>query len=141
MAKVLLLLVALVAAFVALLRPGTIVSLVGLAFSLAAASLFPALVLGVFWRRANRWGAIAGMLTGFAVCAYYIGTRYPFFQAALKLAPQDYAPWFGIEPISSGVFAVPLGFAASIAVSLLTPRPDAQSDDLVDFVRMPGPVP
>ncbi len=139
MAKVLLLLVALVAAFVSLMRPGDIVSLVGLAFSLAAASLFPALIIGVFWRRANRWGAIAGMLTGFGVCLYYIATRYPFFQATLGLDPENWQPWFGIEPISSGVFAVPLGFAALIVVSLLTPRPDADSDNLVDFVRMPDP--
>jgi cation/acetate symporter len=139
MAKVLLLVVALIAAFVALLRPGSIVSLVGLAFSLAAASLFPALVLGVFWRRANRWGAIAGMLTGFGMAAYYIATRYPFFQAELGLDPQDWAPWFGIEPISSGVFAIPLGFAAMIFVSLCTPRPPPETDALVDFVRMPDP--
>lgn len=137
-AKVLLLLVALVAAFVALLRPGSIVSLVGLAFSLAAASLFPVLVLGVFWRRANRWGAIAGMLTGFGVSAYYIGTRYPFFQTALGLAPERYPAWFGIDAISAGVFAVPLGFAAAVAASMLTRRPDARTDALVDYVRMPG---
>jgi len=139
MAKVLLLVVALVAAFVTLMRPGSIVSLVGLAFSLAAGSLFPALVLGVFWRRANKWGAIAGMLTGFGVCAYYIATRYPFFQAKLGLAPEDWAPWFGIEPISAGVFAVPLGVVAIVIGSLVTPRPDAQSDALVDFLRMPAP--
>lgn len=139
MAKVLLLVVALVAAFVALMRPGSIVSLVGLAFSLAAASLFPPLVLGVFWRRANRWGAIAGMLTGFGVAAYYIATRYPFFQAALGLNPEDWAPWFGIEPISSGVFAVPLAFAAMIVFSLCTPKPPPETAELVDFLRMPGP--
>ena len=137
MAKILLLLVALIAAFVTLMRPGNIVSLVGLAFSLAAASLFPALVLGVFWRRANRWGAIAGMLTGFGVCLYYIATRYPFFQTALGLDPSDWRLWFGIEPISSGVFAIPIGFAALIAVSLFTRVPGAQSDAFVDFVRAP----
>ena len=137
MAKVLLLLVALVAAFVTLMRPGSIVSLVGLAFSLAAGSLFPALVLGVFWKRANQWGAIAGMLTGFAVCAYYIATRYPFFQAKLGLAPADWAPWFGIDPISAGVFAVPMGLAAIVIVSLATAAPDAASGQFVDFVRMP----
>ena len=137
MAKILLLLVALVAAFVTLMRPGNIVSLVGLAFSLAAASLFPALVMGVFWRRANRWGAIAGMLTGFGVCTYYISTRFPFFQATLGLDPSNWQPWFGIEPISSGVFAVPLGLAALIIVSLLTRRPDADTEALVDFLRLP----
>jgi len=138
-AKFLLLLVALVAAFFALLRPGSIVSLVGLAFSLAAASLFPVLVTGIFWRRANAWGAIAGMLTGFGVCAYYIATRYPFFQAALGLAPSDWPLWFGIEPISAGVFAVPLGFAAIVIASLATPRPDAASNAFVERLRMPDP--
>ena len=137
MAKILLLLVALVAAFVTLMRPGNIVSLVGLAFSLAAASLFPALVMGVFWRRANRWGAIAGMLTGFGVGLYYIATRFPFLQAALGLEPADWPLWFGIEPISSGIFAVPLGFAALILVSLVTGRPGEESDAVVDFVRSP----
>jgi cation/acetate symporter len=137
MAKILLLLVALVAAFVTLMRPGNIVSLVGLAFSLAAASLFPSLVMGVFWRRANRWGAIAGMLTGFGVCTYYIATRFPFFQQTLGLEPSNWQPWFGIEPISSGVFAVPLGFAALIVVSLLTRPPGADTDALVDFLRLP----
>ena len=140
MAKILLLLVALVAAFVTLMRPGNIVSLVGLAFSLAAASLFPALVMGVFWRRANRWGAIAGMLTGFGVCTYYIATRFPFFQTTLGLDPSSWKPWFGIEPISSGVFAVPLGFAALIVVSLLTRPPGADTDALVDFLRLPDPL-
>lgn len=138
MAKVLLLLVALVAAFVTLMRPGNIVNLVGLAFSLAASSLFPALVLGVFWRRANRWGAISGMLAGFGVCAYYIATRYSFFQVQLGLAPADWPPWFGIEPISAGIFAVPVGFATMIAVSFVTPRAGPESDALVEYVRMPG---
>ncbi len=70
--KLLLLVVALVAAYAASLKPGDILSLVGAAFSLAASTLFPALVAGVFWRRANQPGAIAGMLTGFAVCAFYM---------------------------------------------------------------------
>jgi len=139
MAKVLLLVVALVAAFVTLMRPGSIVSLVGLAFSLAAASLFPVLVLGVFWRRANAAGAIAGMLTGFGVCAYYIATRYPFFQGMLGLAPDSWPLWLGIDPISAGVFAVPLGFAAIVVGSLATARPDVASARFVDFLRMPAP--
>jgi len=137
-AKVLLLVVALIAAFVALLRPGDIVSLVGLAFSLAAASMFPALVLGVFWRRANRWGAVWGMLSGFAVCTYYILTRYSFFQSTLGLDPGDFPPWFGIDPISSGVFGVPVGALALVVASLLTAPPDEETLALVDFVRSPA---
>jgi cation/acetate symporter len=137
MAKVLLLVVAVIAAVVALMRLGDIVSLVGLAFSLAASSLFPVLVLGVFWKRANRWGAITGMLAGFALATYYIASRYPAFQAALGLDPAAWPPWFGVEAISAGIFAIPLGFAATIGVSLLTPPPPAQSDDFVAFLREP----
>ncbi len=80
---------------------------------------------------------IAGMLAGFGLAVYYIATRYPFFQAGLGLNPADWAPWFGIEPISSGVFAVPVGFATMIIVSLCTPKPPPETAALVDFVRMP----
>lgn len=137
MAKVLLLVVAVIAAVVALMRLGNIVSLVGLAFSLAASSLFPVLVLGVFWKRANRWGAIAGMLAGFGLATYYIATRYPAFQAALGLDSDNWPTWFGVDPISAGIFAVPLGFAVTIGVSLLTPKPTAESNAFVAFLREP----
>ena len=70
--KALLLVVALIAAYTASLKPGNILFLVGAAFSLAASSFFPVLVLGVFWKRANKWGAIAGMSAGLGVCFYYM---------------------------------------------------------------------
>jgi cation/acetate symporter len=72
--KALLLVVAILAAYVASLKPGDILFLVGAAFSLAASAFFPALVLGVFWKRANHLGAVLGMLAGLAVCMYYITT-------------------------------------------------------------------
>jgi cation/acetate symporter len=136
--KFLLLLVALLAALVTLAKPGNIVLLVGLAFSLAAASFFPALVMGVFWKRANKWGAISGMLAGLGVCAYYMATRYPFFRDALGLVPADWPLWFGIQPISSGVFGVPVGFAVLIVVSLVTAPPGMRTQELVDYVRYPN---
>ncbi len=77
--KGLLLVVALFAAYTASLKPGDILFLVGAAFSLAASAFFPALVLGVFWRRANYLGAVIGMLAGLAVCMYYMYITYPFF--------------------------------------------------------------
>jgi cation/acetate symporter len=136
-AKMMLLIVALAAAGVALMRPGTIVSLVGLAFSIAASTLFPALVLGVFWRRANRWGAIAGMVGGFAVCSYYIATRYGFFQLQMGLEPANWPRWMGIDPVSAGVFGVPVAFTLIVLVSLLTGPPDRESLAFVDRVRSP----
>jgi cation/acetate symporter len=139
--KLLLLLVALVAAYVTSLKPGDILQMVALAFSLAAAAFFPALVLGVFWKRANRQGAVAGMLAGFAACVYYIVTRFPFFQGLLGMNPAHWPPWFGIAPISSGVFAVPVGLLVMVVVSLATAAPDGATVRLVDFVRYPNLAP
>ncbi|HMT14501.1 MAG TPA: VC_2705 family sodium/solute symporter, partial [Aestuariivirga sp.] len=69
--------VAILAAFVASTHPGDILAMVSWAFSLAAAGLFPALVMGVWWKRANKWGAVAAMAVGFLVTLYYLfGTRY-----------------------------------------------------------------
>ena len=113
--KVLLLGVALFASYVASLNTGKILFLVGAAFSLAASSFFPVLVLGVFWKRTTTRGAIAGMVTGTAVCVYYIVSTYPYFTQLTGFAGST---WFGIEPISSGVFGVPAGFAVAIVVSL-----------------------
>ncbi|WP_194720876.1 sodium:solute symporter family protein [Noviherbaspirillum malthae] len=129
--KLLLLVVALVAAYAASLKPGDILSMVGAAFSLASSALFPALVLGVFWKRANQQGAIAGMLTGFAICVYYMVRTYP------ALGGSSINQWFGIAPISAGVFGVPAGFAAITLVSLLTRAPDQRTGALVDHIRTP----
>ncbi|MBY4871390.1 cation acetate symporter [Burkholderia sp. Bp9017] len=132
--KVLLLGVALFASYVASLNTGKILFLVGAAFSLAASSFFPVLVLGVFWKRTTTRGAIAGMVTGLAVCVYYIVSTYPYFTQLTGFAGRT---WFGIEPISSGVFGVPAGFAVAIAVSLLDRPPDEYTRALVDYIRHP----
>jgi cation/acetate symporter len=129
--KLLLLVVAMVAAYAASLKPGDILSVVGAAFSLASSSLFPALVLGVFWKRANQQGAIAAILTGFIVCVYYMVHTNP--QMGGAVANQ----WFNIAPISAGVFGVPAGMLALVVVSLLTRAPDPHSLALVDHIREP----
>ncbi|HJV81216.1 sodium:solute symporter family protein [Noviherbaspirillum sp.] len=129
--KLLLLVVALIAAYAASLKPGDILSMVGAAFSLAASTLFPALVLGVFWKRANHEGAIASMVTGFAVCVYYMLRTYPTLGGSVA------NQWFDIAPISAGVFGVPASFLVLIVVSLLTAPPDQRTKALVDHVRMP----
>jgi cation/acetate symporter len=132
--KILLLGVALFASYVASLNTGNILFLVGAAFSLAASSLFPVLVLGVFWKRTTRLGAVAGMVAGLAVCVYYIVSTYPYFTQMTGFAGPR---WFGIEPISSGVFGVPAGFVVAIAVSLVDRKPDAYTRALVDYIRHP----
>ncbi|SAL63632.1 transport related membrane protein [Caballeronia peredens] len=132
--KILLLGVALLASYVASLNAGNILFLVGAAFSLAASSLFPALVLGVFWKRTTQRGVVAGMIAGLVVCVYYIVSTYPFFMQLTGFAGPR---WFGIEPISSGVFGVPAGFAVAIVVSLFDRKPDAYTRALVDYIRHP----
>jgi cation/acetate symporter len=129
--KLLLLVVALIAAYAASLKPGDILSVVGIAFSLAASMLFPALVLGVFWKRTNQQGAIAGMLTGFSVCLYYMLHTMP------GLGGSSASQWFQIVPMSAGIFGVPAALAVTIVVSLVTPPPGARSAALVDYIREP----
>jgi cation/acetate symporter len=129
--KLLLLAVAFIAAYAASTKPGDILSLVGAAFSLAGSTLFPALVLGVFWKRANHQGAIAGMVTGFVVCVYYMLHTNP------TLGGTAAGQWFHIAPISAGIFGVPAGLLAIVAVSLLTPAPDRRTHALVDYIRAP----
>jgi cation/acetate symporter len=129
--KLLLLAVAFIAAYAASQKPADILSLVGAAFSLAASALFPALVLGVFWKRANHVGAIAGMVAGFVVCLYYMLRVNPILGGRLDAA------WFDIAPISAGIFGVPAGLAAVVIASLLSPAPARSSDALVDHIRAP----
>ncbi|CAN5421837.1 cation acetate symporter [soil metagenome] len=129
--KLLLLVVALIAAYAASLKPGDILSLVGAAFSLASSTLFPALALGVFWKRANQKGAVAGMITGFVVCVYYMLHTNPVLGGSVA------NQWFNIAPISAGVFGVPAGLFTLIVVSLLTPAPDQRTSALVDYIRTP----
>jgi cation/acetate symporter len=126
-----LLVVAVVAAWVASMRPDNILFMVGLAFSIGGSAFFPALVLGIFWKRANRPGAVTGMLVGLAVTVFYVMRTHPFFGGSMANA------WFDINPISAGVFGVPLGFATIVAVSLLTKPPPQEIQDLVDYVRYP----
>ena len=134
--KVLLLVAALAAAALATQRPADILFLVTAAFSIAAAAFFPALVLGIFWSRANRWGAICGMAAGLGVTLYYLVRNEPWLRAAFSVsAPPEL--WFGIAAISAGVFGVPLGFAVCMVVSLLTPAPTAEQRRFVRELRHP----
>ncbi|MEO8124281.1 MAG: sodium:solute symporter family protein [Burkholderiales bacterium] len=134
--KMLLLIVALAAASVAAQRPANILLLVSAAFSLAAAAFFPALVLGIFWKRANKWGAVCGMVAGLTITCYYMGVTHPWLREAFGVR-SPLALWWGIQPISAGVFGVPLGFAVIAIVSFVTPAPSAAQQDLAESVRYP----
>lgn len=128
LSKVLLIVVALMAAWVAQYRLQFIANIVAWAFSLAAASFFPILVLGIWWKRTNRYGAVAGMIVGLLITfAYIILNRHP----AVKLE------WFGIKDTAAGIFGMPVNFLITYVVSLLTPAPDQKIQDLVTEVRYP----
>ena len=135
--KVLLLVVALAAAYVAAQKPADILFLVSAAFSFGAAAFFPALSLGIFWKRANKWGAITGMTAGLGITFYYMVMTQPWLRGLFGVtSPVDL--WWGILPISAGVFGVPLGFAVMFVVSLLTPAPSPETQELVEHVRYPN---
>ncbi|MFF7060269.1 sodium:solute symporter family protein [Achromobacter spanius] len=138
--KILLLVVAFGAAWVAARKPADILFMVSAAFSFAASSFFPALVMGVFWRRANKWGATFGMAAGLLVTFAYMTYTHPWLRESVlgisRIQPVDL--WWGIQPIAAGVFGAPVAFLTIIVVSLLTPPPDSATVALVDYLRRPG---
>jgi cation/acetate symporter len=124
--KVLLVVTAVISAWVATFRFAVIAEMVAWAFSLAAGSFFPVLVLGVWWKRANKPGAVSGMVLGFLTTAFYlVGSR--FFGLS----------WFGTSTVASAVFGLPVNFFVTIVVSLLTAAPSKEVQDLVESVRYP----
>lgn len=126
-ARILLIAVAIMAAAVASTRPGGILALVAWAFSLAAAGLFPALVMGIWWTRTTKQGAVWGMIIGFGFTLFYlVGTRY-----------FDMPLWFGVSNISAGLFGIPTGFLAIYIISKMTPEPSAEMQDFVRQLRIP----
>jgi len=137
LSKILLLVVALAAAYVAAQKPADILFLVSAAFSFAAASFFPALVLGIFWKRASSIGACVGMLGGLGITFYYMVMNQPWLRGVFGVtSPVDL--WWGIQPISAGLFGVPVGFALIILISLVTPAPNAKVQELIEHVRYPN---
>jgi cation/acetate symporter len=118
LSKFALLAVAMLAAFVAALKPAEILALVSASFSLAAASLFPAMVAGLFWARVERRAAVAGMLVGLAVTVGYMVLNAPSVRHFWGWLPST-GLWWGVQPLSAGIFGVPAGFAAIALVTLL----------------------
>ena len=118
LSKFALLVVALVAAYTAAQRPADILYLVSASFSLAGAAFVPAMVLGVFWHRATALAATAGMVTGLGLTIYYIAINSIQVRAALGLTGSGL--WFGILPVSAGVFGISAGTAVIVLVSLLS---------------------
>jgi cation/acetate symporter len=120
LSKFALLAVAMVAAAVAAFKPAEIISLVTASFSLAAATFFPALVTGLFWRRATGRAVVAGMIAGVGITLLYMLLASPALRAWWGLAPGGL--WWGIHPVSAGFFGVPAGFVTIALVSWLDGR-------------------
>ena len=120
LSKFALLAVALTAAFVAALKPADILPLVSASFSLAASAFVPVMVLGIFWRGTTRQGAVAGMLSGLGVAVYYLLAHLPVLQSHMPGWMLTKGLWFGIQPVSAGVFGVPVGLASALVVSWFT---------------------
>ncbi len=127
--KFALLVVALSAAYVAAQRPADILFLVSSSFSLAASAFVPAMVLGIFWPRINGVGAVAGMLAGLGVTVYYMAANTAALRSFLGLSGSGL--WWDIQPISAGVFGVPVGAMVAVLFSLLT-SPGHNSEERFD---------
>ena len=108
-----------------------VAQVVAFAFGLAAASLFPVIFLGIFWKRMNREGAIAAMLTGIVMTSAYI-VYFKFMGGTAA------GWWFGISPEGIGFVFMWLAVAVGVGVSLVTPAPPQEIQNLVQDIRIPG---
>jgi cation/acetate symporter len=114
--------------------PDFVAATVALAFGLAAASFFPAIVLGIFYKRMNKEGAIAGMLVGILLMLYYMMKfKFDWFGGGTK---DDW--WFGISPEGFGTVAMFVNFIVSIVISSFTPEPPKEVQEIVDNIRIPS---
>lgn len=122
-----------VAGYFGINPPGFVAAVVALAFGLAASSFFPAIILGIFSKRMNKEGAIAGMIVGISLMTYYMLAFK--FNAFGPTSADDW--WFGISPEGFGTVAMVVNFVVSIAVSRFTPAPPQEVQDIVEDIRIP----
>jgi len=130
----------LVAGFFGLNPPGFAAQVVALAFGLAASSIFPALMMGIFMKRVNNAGAVCGMLAGLGVTLVYIfWFKGWFFIPGTNMAPNTPAHWFlGIAPEAFGTVGALVNFVVAIVVSNMTAPPPEHIQHLVEDIRVPG---
>lgn len=114
--------------------PDYVAAVVALAFGLAAASFFPAIILGIFSKRMNKEGAVAGMVIGLLITVFYI-LKFKFGLIGSS-AKEDW--WFGISPEGFGTVGMLINFAVSIIISKFTPPPPEEVQDLVEDIRLPS---
>jgi cation/acetate symporter len=128
-----------VATYLGLNPPGFAAQVVALAFGLAAATIFPVLMMGIFSKRINKEGAIAGMLAGLVFTACYIFVyKGWFFIPGTNNLPDTAANYvFGISPLSIGTVGALVNFGVAYAVSMATKAPPAHVVELIESIRVP----
>jgi len=114
--------------------PGFVAAVVALAFGLAAASFFPAIVLGIFYKKMNKEGAIAGMVVGIVAMLFYM-LKFKFDMFGGGTA-DDW--WFGISPEGFGTVAMVLNFVVAITIMKFTPEPPEDVQEIVEDIRIPS---
>jgi cation/acetate symporter len=125
-----------VAGYFGINPPGFVAATVALAFGLAAASFFPAIILGIFYKRMNKEGAIAGMIVGIVIMLYYmLKYKLGWFDDVL---PSKSQWWFGISPEGFGSVAMLLNFIVSITIMKFTPAPPQDVQEIVEQIRIPS---
>jgi cation/acetate symporter len=108
--------------------PGFVAQTVAFAFGFAAASFFPAIVLGIFWKRCNATGAISGLIAGLGITAFYI----------ISVVYGGMEPWFGISPSGFGAIGALVNFAVTISVALATAPPPEEMQHMIEEIRYPA---
>tara|TARA_B000000565_G_scaffold103279_1_gene77133 strand:- start:588 stop:1622 length:1035 start_codon:yes stop_codon:yes gene_type:complete len=127
-ARIMLVVIGAAGAFVASMKLTGILGAVAWAFCFANSGLFFPLVLGVWWKRANRAGAIAGMIGGFAAGAWYL----------YMVQFGGMTPWAGIDGLRFGMIGMPVSLVLMVVVSLMTEEPDAETQKMVEEIRVPS---
>jgi len=129
-----------VAGYFGINPPGFVAAVVALAFGLAAASFFPAIILGIFYKKMNKEGAIAGMIVGIGLMLFYmLKFKFGIFdggKAAVAGLSKDW--WFGISPEGFGFIAMIVNFAVSLSINAFTADPPEEVQEIVETIRIPS---
>ena len=115
--------------------PGFVAAVVALAFGLAAASFFPAIVLGIFYKKMNKEGAIGGMVVGISLMLFYMAK---FKLGWLGEIPDKSEWWFGISPEGFGTVAMIVNFIVALVINRFTPEPPENVQEIVENIRIPN---
>jgi cation/acetate symporter len=120
--------------------PGFVAAVVALAFGLAAASFFPAIILGIFHKKMNKEGAVSGMIVGLLLMLFYmLKFKFGIFDGGKEAVDGLKASWwFGISPEGFGTIAMIVNFIVAFVVNSFTPAPPQEVQDIVENIRIPS---